>query len=141
MGASSSLARLVGPFVRILDDRVTRLAERLEAHADRLGAAHDARLDALERRLAAAEARADERARLDADVLDEHLLVIERAAAQVTDAAGRVTDAPAGLDALVDELRGAPGARLVRVDGTWRLVGAGHAVPAGADAVLVPDRP
>jgi hypothetical protein len=66
----------LGPFVEMLDRRLEQLAGRLERHADQLAADQSRRLDAI-----------DEKVRVNARVVDEHLLAIGRAARSLNDAA------------------------------------------------------
>jgi hypothetical protein len=69
--------KVAGPMIRVLDDRVQALAERLERHGSALQAGSEASLGlryaALDGRLATLV----EQQRVDAEVMDEHLLAFE----------------------------------------------------------------
>jgi hypothetical protein len=69
--------RVVKPMIRVLDDRVRALSERLEEHTSALQVGTETaagqRYAALDGRLAALA----EQQRVDAEVMDEHLLAFE----------------------------------------------------------------
>lgn len=71
------LWKALAPMIRVLDDRVRGLAERLEQHTSALQASSEVsagqRHAALDGRLAALT----EQQRVDAEVMDEHLLAFE----------------------------------------------------------------